>query len=36
MVSGEYRTELLNEVRVNDKIKKIARNIKKSINDVAR
>lgn len=34
MVSGEYRTELLNEVKVNDDLKGIARSIKKSINDV--
>lgn len=36
MVSGEYRTELLKEVRVNEDIKQIARKIKKCSNDETR
>lgn len=29
MLSGEYRTELLKEVKVNEELKRIARDIKK-------
>ena len=36
MVSGEYRTELLKEVRVNGGLKDVARKIKDSPNDVDR